>query len=80
MAKNHQTTQASSYLKEQHGITCAPRTLQDMRASGVGPRYVRDGNRVLYPEPELDAWANARLGKPVRSTSEEAARRQRATV
>lgn len=77
MAKNYTTQEASNYLKERHGVTAAPRTLQDYRVTGFGPRFVRDGNRVLYPESELDAWAAQRLGKPVKSTSEEAARYQR---
>jgi hypothetical protein len=60
-----------------------PRRLAQLRASGEGPPYVRDGVKVLYPIALADAWAQALLGQPVVSTSEETVervheRRQRA--
>jgi len=31
------------------------------RKRGIGPPYIRDGGRILYPEDELYAWLDARL-------------------
>lgn len=31
------------------------------RKRGIGPPFVRDGGRILYPEDELYEWLEARL-------------------
>jgi len=31
------------------------------RKRGIGPPFVRDGGRILYPEDALYAWLDARL-------------------
>jgi hypothetical protein len=31
------------------------------RKRGIGPPYIRDGGRILYPEDTLYAWLDARL-------------------
>lgn len=33
------------------------------RKRGIGPPFIRDGGRILYPEDELYAWLDARLVK-----------------
>jgi predicted DNA-binding transcriptional regulator AlpA len=48
-------------------LRCSERTLERLRCSGLGPRYVKTTRRVLYRESDLDAWLTSRL---VRSTSE----------
>jgi predicted DNA-binding transcriptional regulator AlpA len=50
-------------------LRCSERTLERLRLSGRGPRYIKTTRRVLYRESDLDAWLTARL---VRSTSEAA--------
>jgi predicted DNA-binding transcriptional regulator AlpA len=48
-------------------LRCSERTLERLRCSGTGPRYIKTTRRVLYRESDLDAWLTARS---VRSTSE----------
>jgi predicted DNA-binding transcriptional regulator AlpA len=49
------TAQAAGYL----GLN--PGTLANLRARGLGPRYVKLGSAVRYYESDLDAWAQAHL-------------------
>jgi predicted DNA-binding transcriptional regulator AlpA len=58
------TQRETSYV-----LRCSERTLERLRLSGLGPRYIKTTRRVLYRESDLDAWLTARL---VRSTSEQA--------
>lgn len=47
------------YLRtaEAAAILClAPRTLDNWRSRGYGPRSLRIGGRVVYPRPWLDEW------------------------
>ncbi len=63
--------EASRYLREQHGIDLAPRTLANMAVSGKdGPPYQKPGHRPVYPVESLDAWALRRLGEMVTCTAQ----------
>jgi hypothetical protein len=48
------TVEAAAYLR------LSPRTLEDMRVTGNGPRYFKLGPgkraRVVYKQDDLDAW------------------------
>lgn len=45
----------------------APKTLENWRTLGLGPRFIKAGRRVLYDPVDLRAWRDAnRFG----STSE----------
>lgn len=44
------TAQAAHYL----GLS--PRTLEKMRADGVGPKYYRKGRSIRYLVRDLDGW------------------------
>ena len=46
-----------------------PRTLDNMRCSGVGPIYCKHGGRILYNLWDLIAWSKASRR---RSTAEKA--------
>jgi excisionase family DNA binding protein len=48
-------------------LRCSERTLERLRCSGAGPRYIKTTRKVLYRESDLDAWLTARS---VGSTSE----------
>jgi hypothetical protein len=48
-------------------LRCSERTLERLRVSGLGPRYIKTTRKVLYRESDLDAWLTARS---VHSTSE----------
>jgi len=64
--------EASQYLLLVFGLTVAPATLAKYASLGGGPSFNRVNRIPLYPVSELDAWAAARLGRLVGSTSEAA--------
>ena len=39
----------------------SPRTLEQWRWRGIGPRYLKIGGRVIYPLAEVEAYEAARL-------------------
>ena len=39
----------------------SPRTLEQWRWRGVGPRYLKIGGRVIYPETEIERFEAKRL-------------------
>ena len=39
----------------------SPRTLEQWRWQGCGPRYLKIGGRVIYPMPEVEAYEATRL-------------------
>lgn len=59
-----------TYLASKHGIDIAVSTLAKMATIGGGPTMQYSGRIPLYSIAELDAWADRRLSKSVRSTSE----------
>ena len=61
---------AAEYLREQWGVPCTEKTLAKLACIGGGPVYRRFGRIPLYAAADLDEFAQAKLGKPVRSTSE----------
>lgn len=61
---------AASYVVETFGIPCSPRTLAKLAVIGGGPAFRKAGRTPLYNPKDLSAWALARLGPVVRSTSE----------
>jgi hypothetical protein len=63
--------EAADYLTER-GLKISWRTLQKMATVGGGPRYRVFGNRAIYVDDDLDAWADDRMSAPRHSTSEAA--------
>jgi hypothetical protein len=61
---------AAEYLRTHWGIPCSPKTLAKLACIGGGPIYRLYGRIPLYSHAQLDAFAEAKLSKPVRSTSE----------
>lgn len=61
---------ASTYLKEKWGIDRKPATLAKLATLGGGPKFKKAGRFPLYPENELDAWAQSILSPLKASTSE----------
>jgi hypothetical protein len=63
--------EAADYLTER-GFKTSWRTLQKLACVGGGPRYYIFGNRALYTDDDLDAYAEGKLSAPRHSTSEAA--------
>jgi hypothetical protein len=68
--KRYRRKAASEYLKDRWGIERAPSTLAKYACLGGGPRFESAGRVPLYPEPELDEWAQSILSPLRRSTSD----------
>jgi hypothetical protein len=59
------------HLKEKYDISLSEKTLAKWACtSSDGPPFRMFGRTPVYPEAELDAWVERRLGPVVRSTSE----------
>ena len=41
-------------------LRLSPRTLERYRVSGMGPRFVKTGRRVLYRYSDIESWAAER--------------------
>ena len=67
----YKTPTASEYLWKTYGIDRAPSYLQKLRVISGGPEFRKIGCRnVAYEERALDAYAQALVSRPLRSTSE----------
>lgn len=66
-------TEVPAYMLENHGIPVAVATLNKLATVGGGPAMQYAGRIPLYRPEDLDAWAEERLSKPVRSTAERSA-------
>jgi hypothetical protein len=64
-------SEAAKYVTETYGIPCSPKTLAKLACvSSDGPAFRMAGRIPLYPVPNLDDWAEAKIGPLVRSTSQ----------
>jgi hypothetical protein len=63
--------EAAKYLTEELGLPITWTTLQKLACTGGGPPYRIFGNRALYTDEDLDAWAEARMSPLRTSTSEQ---------
>lgn len=61
---------AAEYLHAKWGIPCSKKTLAKLACIGGGPAYHLYNRTPLYAPADLDAFAEAKLSKLVRSTSE----------
>jgi hypothetical protein len=68
--KNYRRREAAAYVREKHNLPCAAATLASLATRGGGPSYRLFGRVPIYRKEDLDAWVEARMGEPVRSTSE----------
>ena len=60
---------AAQYVREGWGLPCSARWLAKLAVVGGGPVYRKAGRFPVYASDDLDAWAEARIGEPRRSTS-----------
>jgi hypothetical protein len=68
--RKYRRSEASEYLKREHGLDVAPTTLAKLATTGGGPSFYSGPKFPLYPQGGLDEWAKRKLGKLVNSTSE----------
>ena len=62
---------AGRYLKERFGFS-SERALAELASIGGGPPFHHagtNGRTVVYEISELDSWALAQIGEPLRSTA-----------
>jgi hypothetical protein len=57
-------TEASTYLREQWGLSYSPSTLAKLACGDDAPAHHRCGRVVLYAPADLDRWAAARIETP----------------
>jgi hypothetical protein len=62
---------AAEYIREHWGLPCAHQTLAKLAVTGGGPTFRKAGRYPLYVIADLDSWANARIGCPRSSTSDD---------
>jgi hypothetical protein len=60
---------AADYVRKIWGIPCSPKWLAKLAVIGGGPIFRKAGRFPIYLPSDLDAWADARIGEPRRSTS-----------
>ncbi len=65
--RNLTTEQAVDYLREEHGIDFAPKTLTIWRSQKRGPRFRKVARKVFYQEDWLDAFAGGQVVETVDS-------------
>ena len=68
--KRYRRSEAAVYLQERWGISRTPGTLAKYACIGGGPKYQLANTIPLYPEPELDMWAQSLLSPLKSSTSD----------
>jgi hypothetical protein len=61
--------EASTYLKEEHGVKCEPTTLTKLASIGGGPVYQKFGRDAVYTPENLDLWVEEKLSRPKRSAT-----------
>ena len=71
--KNLRRVDAAKYVESAYGFPCSKAWLAKLACVGGGPEYMLAGKIPVYPIPGLDAWAQARLSAPKRSTSDRGA-------
>jgi hypothetical protein len=64
------TPEASEHLHVKHHIKRSVARLADMRCTGSGPMFLKQGRLVFYPEYLLDAWAAEVNGRRLRRSTE----------
>jgi len=62
--------EAAKHVEHRWGVPCSKKSLAKWAVTGVGPAYRKAGKFPLYDIADLDAWAQAKIGPRIHSTSE----------
>jgi hypothetical protein len=60
---------AATYITRRYGFPCSPQWLAKLAVMGGGPFFRKAGKYPIYEPPDLDQWAQSRIGPLQRSTS-----------
>jgi hypothetical protein len=63
-------SEAARYLIDTWRISCSVATLAKLAVAGRGPEFRKAGRTPLYPQDGLDSYAQSKMSRRVRSTSE----------
>ena len=69
LAKYLRRADAAHFVRANWGIPCSTKWLAKLAVIGGGPIFRKAGRFPIYLPADLDAWAEARIGAPRRSTS-----------
>jgi hypothetical protein len=72
LPKYRRRAQASEYVQNTWGIPCSIRWLAKLAVEGGGPIFHKVGRFPMYAPTDLDGWAEGRVGRAQRSTSDSA--------
>lgn len=67
--KFRRRVEAAQYIRDRWNQPCQPKTLAKLAVVGGGPIFRKAGRFPLYQDPDLDSWAEGRIGAPRLSTS-----------
>jgi hypothetical protein len=67
--KYRRRADAARYVRDKWGLPCSTAWLAKLAVVGGGPVFQKAGKTPIYTDPELDRWAEARIGAPQKSTS-----------
>jgi hypothetical protein len=60
---------AARYVRERWGAPCSASWLAKLAVVGGGPQFRKIGRFPVYTRTDLDAWIEAKISAPRRSTS-----------
>ena len=63
-------SEAARRIRDIHGVPCEASTLAKEAHFGSGPTYRVIGGRAMYLDADIDAWAQSRIGRPVRKAAD----------
>ncbi len=61
---------AAAYVTTRYGFPCSRQWLAKLAVTGGGPTFRKAGRYPIYKPADLDAWAQARISRPLVSTSD----------
>jgi hypothetical protein len=70
LAKWRTRAGAAQRIRTVHGIACEASTLSKAATYGTGPTYRLINGRAAYLDADIDAWAQSKIGRPIRRAAD----------
>lgn len=70
MTRYMRRADAADYVRAKYGFPCSRQWLAKLAVIGGGPVFRKAGRTPLYAPADLDTWALARIGLPIRSSGD----------